>query len=162
MLACFITRQNPVDLCLITWAYVGHGLQESCEEMSHVPKLCLWEIKDLIDGIKMKLSQTSGQHCPAGEVWWNRQRLGRQQKYRGEQGTVWEQLHHLAAKQEDGGVLRRESVQWSRDKWAIVTLLLRGLGLCKERWLWSVDCLRWLCFCTIVEMLERASGGEVL
>lgn len=171
MPACFIIHQNPVAVArLITWGYVSHGLQESCKEMSHVPKLCLWEIKDLIDGIKMKLSRTSGQQSPAGEAWWNRQRLGRQQKHRGEQGTVCEQLHHLAAKQEDGRVLRREPVQWSRDKWAIVALLLRRLSLCMRRKcvmgfndiMTYVDCMRWLCFRTIVEMLGRDSGGEVL
>lgn len=173
MPACFITRQNPVALCLITWGYVGHGLQESCEKMSHVPKLCLWEIKDLIDSIKMKLSQTSGQQSPAREAWWNRQRLGRQQKHCGEQGTVCEQLHHLAAKQEDGRVLRREPVQWSRNKWAIVALLLRRPSLCMKRkcvigfngiclLVTYVDCLRWVCCCTIVETLGRDSLGEVL
>lgn len=131
--ACFVIRQNPFAACLITWGYVGHGLQESCEEMSHMSKLFLWEIKDLIDAIKMKLSRTSGQQSPATEVWWIRQWLGRQQKHRGEQGPVCKQLHHLAAKQEDGRVLRREPVQWSRDKWAIVALLLRSLSLCMKK-----------------------------
>ena len=101
--------------------------------MSHVPELRFREIKDLIDGIKMKLSGTSGQQRPAGEVWWNRQRLGRQQKHRGEQGPVCEQLHHLATKEKDGRVLRREPVQWSRHKRAIAALLLRRLGLCMKR-----------------------------
>lgn len=54
------TRDCPSELTsigfsLITRCYVGHWLQDDRDEMSHVLKLCLWQIQDLIGRIKIKV-----------------------------------------------------------------------------------------------------------
>lgn len=114
-----------VTICLITWCYVGHGLQNSSDEMSHVLKLCLWQIKDLIGCIKIKVPCAMCQQSLIRGRWRNRDRLGQQQNNRGEQGAVCKQLDDLATKQENGRVLGREAVQRSWDKLPIMVLLDR-------------------------------------
>lgn len=134
LLFCTSPRQKDLVLglssgtiCLITWCYVGHGQQESSDEMPHVLKLALWQIKDLIDRIEVKIPRAVCKQSFVRGIWRNGDWFGRQQKHRWKQGAGFKQPHHLATKQEDGRLLRWECVQRGRDKRPIAALLDRML-----------------------------------
>lgn len=126
---CLLSEFSTVTIRLITWRNMGHGLHDGRNEMANVLQLGLWQIKDLIDGIKVKVPWTMFQQSLVSGAWRYRDGLGRQENYGGEERAVCEKPHHLAAQQENSRVVGREALQRSRDK-SSITALLDGMLSC--------------------------------
>lgn len=122
--------RSTTDHFSITWHDMGHGLQDNSDKMSHMLKFGLRQIKDLIGCIKIKVPWAMCQRSLIRGGCRNREWLGYEQKHRGEQGAVFKQPHHLATKQENWGVVRREVLQCSQNELAVVVFLDRMLWSC--------------------------------
>ena len=128
--AWLLKKTRPRDYVYhlpLTWHNVGHGLQKDGDKMPHVVKLWLWQIKDLIGCIKVKVPRAMGQRGLISGQWRNWDRLGQQQKHGRELGAFFEQLHHLATEQKNCSVLRGQVVQSGWDEFPVIVLLDRRL-----------------------------------